>query len=198
MKVEYSKTNISDYEQYCKQNMIYFNETDYMQYCKEKRKKTACMALWFVMWVQVLYGMCDILNHKYKYMQMSNSTKGNIVVGMILIILLLSGSAKIIQRMFPLCRRMKSEMRFKSTMEVYFLPLYELQDVFRKGNVKRVEVDTKRSVLTAEINTDNGRNVRKYYLYGGYKAYFVDDRLDFTYIDKAIDEKVKVEGLHSY
>lgn len=97
-----------------------------------------------------------------------------------------------------MCVRMKKEMCFKSTMEVYLIPLYELQDIFRKGCVKRVEVDTKRNVLTAEIRTAKGESIKKYYLYGGYKAYFTNDRLDFTRIDKIIDNEIKADGLHSY
>lgn len=198
MKVEYSKTNVNDYERYCRQNMIRFNEADYLVYRKEEKKKLAYMALWFFLWIQVLYGLYDMLNQKYSYVQIDVKTMAVIIGGAVILIMLIQGGTKAIRGMFPMCVRMKKEMMFTSTVEAYLIPLYELQEVFRKGYVRKVEVDTKRSVLTAEIRTENGNVIKKYYLYGGYKTYFTKDSLDFTRIDRIIDEEIKAEGLHSY
>lgn len=184
--VIYSTFNEDKFERFCEKNFLIYQEGVAENYRRDKIFQWLFRCALYITLFCVVTKLSELGTRLYGYRASQNSYL-QILAAVICLIIGESVVKMVIGKLSPLSVQIYRQERFRSEVEVYYYPLFEFQEALKKAKVKRIEVNTKDSVMDVEYSDAMGRKHKeKVVLYGGYERYWKDGCLDFTCLDERI------------
>lgn len=185
-EVIYSTFNEDKFERFCEKNFLIYQEGVEENYRRDKVFQWLFRCALYITLFSVVTKLSELGARLYGY-RVSQNSFSQILAVVICLIIGESAVKKVIGKLSPLSAQIDREERFRAEVEVYYYPLFEFQEALKKAKVKRIEVNTKDSVMDVEYCDVMGRKHKeKVVLYGGYERYWKDGCLDFTCLDERI------------
>ena len=184
--VIYSTFNEDKFERYCEKNFLIYQEGVEDNYRRDKVFQWMFRCALYITLFCLVTKLSELGTRLYGY-RVLHSSFSQMLVAVICLIIGESLVRMVIRKLSPLSVQIDRQKRFRSEVEVYYYPLFEFQEALKKAKVKRIEVNTKDSVMDVEYCDVMGRKHKeKVVLYGGYERYWKDGCLDFTCLDERI------------
>lgn len=186
--VIYSTFNEDKFERFCEKNFLIYQKGVEENYRRDKVFQWLFRCALYITLFCLVTKLSELGTRLYGYRASQNSFL-QILAVVICLIIGESVVRMVIRKLSPLSVQIDRQKRFRSEVEVYYYPLFEFQEALKKAKVKRIEVNTKDSVMDVEYCDVMGRKHKeKLVLYGGYERYCKNGCIDFTCLDERIQQ----------
>lgn len=193
--VIYSTFNEDKFERFCEKNFLIYQEGVEENYRRDKVFQWLFRCALYITLFCVVTKLLELGTRLYGY-RVLHSSFSQMLVAVICLIIGESLVRMVIRKLSPLSVQIDRQKRFSSAVVVYYYPLFEFQEALRKVKVKRIEVNTKHSVMDVEYCDVMGRKHKeKLVLYVGYERYCKNGCIDFTCLDERIRQMGNISAI---
>ena len=184
--VIYSTFNEDKFERFCEKNFLIYQEGMEENYRRDKVFQWLFRCALYITMFCAVAKLSELGMRLYGY-RVLRSSFSQMLAAIICLIIGESVVRMVIRKLSPLSVQIDRQKRFRSEVVVYYYPLFEFQEALRKAKVKRIEINTKDSIMDVEYrDAMGGKHKKKLVLYGGYERYCKDGCIDFTCLDERI------------